>query len=107
MLLLASFPPYPAASHDPAQWMDKLTRVAQRSRESSSQERTVCSSRTILISSVLLAYQKLLNWEPLLELVRVETVNKQHVYSTREMVQLHLLVRLHGPKVSGRSLDGV
>ncbi len=87
--------------------MDKLTRVAQRSRESSSQERTVCSSRTILISSVLLAYQKLLNWEPLLELVRVETVNKQHVYSTREMVQLHLLVRLHGPKVSGRSLDGV
>ena len=32
MLLLASLPPYPGASHDPNQWLDSLMKVAHKSR---------------------------------------------------------------------------
>jgi hypothetical protein len=34
MLLLASFPPYPGASHDPNQWLDSLMKIAHKSRKS-------------------------------------------------------------------------
>ena len=34
MLLLASLPPYPGASHDPNQWLDSLMKVAHKSRKS-------------------------------------------------------------------------
>lgn len=46
------------------------------------------------------AYQKLLSWEPLLELVKMEVVEKKETYSTEDTVQLDLVIRMHGPKVS-------
>ena len=60
-----------------------------------------CMLKSISLASSPVAYQKLLNWEPLLELTKLEIVDKEQVYSTGDPVQMELLVTLHGPKVSG------
>ena len=48
-----------------------------------------------------LAYQKLLNWDPLLELVKVAIVDGKECYGVDDSVVLDLVIRLHGPKVRG------
>lgn len=46
-----------------------------------------------------LAYQKLLNWEPLLELVKMESSCEGHTFLADDTLEMELVVRFHGPKV--------
>ena len=41
----------------------------------------------------------MLNWEPLLELVRIEFIEERETFSTEDSVELDLVVKFHGPKV--------
>lgn len=74
ILLLASFPPYPEASHDPTQWMSKLMSIAHKS-----------------------PYQKILTWSPILELVSVKGADGKGTYTTEEPVCVELVLRYNGP----------
>jgi hypothetical protein len=84
LVLLASLPAFPSASHDPTYWMDQLMAVANKS-----------------------PYQKILSWSPLLELVSVrmggresgeEGTREGGMVKVREDVTVEVVLKSHAPK---------
>ncbi len=106
MLLLASFPPYPPASHEPSVWFDQLMSIANVSRKLL--HGLVWSHVTVVSLShgtFLTAYQKILNWTPLFELLAIRLVGvvgggaRERTVIAGDRVEVEIALKYYGPKV--------